>query len=168
MSLAIQLARENVTRQTGGPFGAAIFDKNDGSLVAVGVNSVVGQNASIAHAETVAIALAQQRLRTYDLAGLPDRRCSLYTSAQPCVMGFGIIWWGGIIRLVSEARPEDIETLVGFREGPLTDDWQSKLRDRIGLPKVEVEVDLLRQKACEVLRAYAESGQPVYNAGSGP
>ena len=37
MRLAIAMARENVQRNTGGPFGAAIFQMESGKLIAVGM-----------------------------------------------------------------------------------------------------------------------------------
>src|SRR2546430_3824933 len=40
MALVISLARENVDRRTGGPFGAALFETAPGRLGAGGVNSV--------------------------------------------------------------------------------------------------------------------------------
>ena len=48
MQLAIELARSNIRHDSGGPFGAAIF-RDDGQLLAVGVNRVVPQNCSAAH-----------------------------------------------------------------------------------------------------------------------
>ena len=56
MRLVVELARENIRRETGGPFGAAVFDES-GGLVAPGVNLVLSGNCSILHAEMVAIAL---------------------------------------------------------------------------------------------------------------
>ena len=41
MPFVIELARRNVVEQTGGPFGAAIFESATGILVAPGVNRVV-------------------------------------------------------------------------------------------------------------------------------
>ena len=41
MRLAIRLADENLARGTGGPFGAAVFERDSGQLISVGVNSVV-------------------------------------------------------------------------------------------------------------------------------
>ena len=165
MSLAISLARENVERKTGGPFGAAVFDENTDKLLSVGVNSVVVENTSIAHAETVAITLAQKSLRTYDLSSDAQRKVSLYTTGQPCIMCFGVIWWSGIAKLVCAARTEDIEAIVGFKEGPLPTDWQQTLEHRDGLPDIEVKQDVLRPEACAILESYAASGLPVYNAG---
>lgn len=167
MRFVIDLSRRNVAARTGGPFGAAIFDEQVGALISCAVNAVVTQNQSIAHAETLAIMLAQQKLKTFDLASDKDREYALYTSGQPCIMCFGATWWSGVTHLVCAARTEDIEELTGFREGPLPADWAGQLEGREELPKIDVISDVLRDEACEVLRAYAESGQPVYNAGAG-
>ena len=55
MRLAVALSRLNVERETGGPFGAAVFELETGRLVAVGVNSVVRLNCSALHAEVVTL-----------------------------------------------------------------------------------------------------------------
>ncbi|MFQ5650911.1 MAG: nucleoside deaminase [bacterium] len=165
MRLAIALARRNVQEKTGGPFGAAIFDERSNRLVSLAVNAVVSENLSVAHAETLATILAQRKLGTYDLAQNPETRYALYSSGQPCIMCFGVTWWSGITKLVCAARSEDIEEIVGFKEGPLPEAWVSQLQNRRGLPAIEVVQDLLREEVCEVLRLYAASGQPVYNAG---
>ena len=60
MRLAIRLASENVARGTGGPFGAAVIERDTGRVVSVGVNVVVPSGCSLAHAEAMALALAQQ------------------------------------------------------------------------------------------------------------
>ena len=166
MKFTIDIARRNVKEKSGGPFGAAVFDEADGTLIAAAGNAVVQQRTSIAHAETLAITLAQHRLNTFDLAHNPDKNYSLYASGQPCIMCYGVIWWSGITKLVCAARGEDVEGITGFREGPMTDDWPSLLEQRKGLPRVTVIRDLLRGEACEVLREYANSDLPVYNAGS--
>src|SRR5258708_38317484 len=62
MRLAIAVSRENVDRGTGGPFGAAIFERDTGQLVAVGMNSVVRLNNCTLHGEMVAFMMAQQRV----------------------------------------------------------------------------------------------------------
>src|SRR5262245_59128733 len=54
MELAIAMSRENVERETGGPFGAAIFETQTGRLVAVGMNSVVRLNNCTRHGAMVA------------------------------------------------------------------------------------------------------------------
>jgi tRNA(Arg) A34 adenosine deaminase TadA len=166
MQLAIDLARRNVAERTGGPFGAIVVEESTGMCVAAGVNLVVSSGLSLAHAEAVAIMLAQLRTGTYDLAGQAQKRYSLYASGQPCIMCFGILWWSGITRLVCAARGEDVESITTFREGPLPDDWPRLLSQRTGLPPIEVVQDVLRDEACDVLRAYSAAGHPVYNPGS--
>jgi tRNA(Arg) A34 adenosine deaminase TadA len=64
MALAVRLARENVARGTGGPFGAVVFD-DAGRVIAPGINQVVTGGSSILHAEIVALALAQRRLLSW-------------------------------------------------------------------------------------------------------
>src|SRR5690349_12743872 len=73
MRVAVALSRENVQRRTGGPFGAAIFERDSGALVSVGVNSVVRLSNCTLHAEMVAFMLAQHRVRSFTLAapGMP-------------------------------------------------------------------------------------------------
>ncbi len=166
MRLVIDAAMRNVDSGTGGPFGAGVFDEQTGQVIALGVNSVVAQKTSIAHAEVLAIALAQQRLGTFDLANDPQKHFSLFCSAQPCIMCFGTTWWSGISRLVTAARGADVERITGFDEGPVPEDWSAMLADRRDLPHVEVVKDVLREEATGVLQKYADLGHPVYNAGS--
>ncbi|HEX7025091.1 MAG TPA: hypothetical protein VF187_09775, partial [Gemmatimonadales bacterium] len=54
MRLAIALSRENVVQGSGGPFAAAIFERESGRLIAVGVNSVTRLNNCVLHGEIVA------------------------------------------------------------------------------------------------------------------
>src|SRR5262249_31706308 len=98
LRLAIRLALENVQRQTGGSFGAAVFESDPGKLVAAGVNSVLRLNCSVLHAEVVALALAQARLETFTLRGPPKHE--LVVSCEPCAMCLGAILWSGVTRLI--------------------------------------------------------------------
>jgi tRNA(Arg) A34 adenosine deaminase TadA len=156
IGLAIKLARSNVEFATGGPFGAAIFDDAD-RLVAVGVNRVELLRSSLAHAEIVALAGAQQKLgrARLDEGG---GRYMLASSSQPCCQCYGAIVWGGINQLLIAARTEDTESLAGFDEGPLPSDWIGELERR----GIRVQRDLRREAACEVLRLYAARGGARY------
>jgi tRNA(Arg) A34 adenosine deaminase TadA len=166
MRWAIELAHRNVAEGTGGPFAAIVVDESTGNCASAGVNLVVSSGTSLAHAEAVAIMLAQLRRGTFDLAGNPHRRYSLYATGQPCIMCFGILWWSGITKLACAARAEDIERITGFREGPVPGDWPRLLAQRNDVPPIEVVQDLLRDDACDVLHAYKAAGHPVYNPGS--
>jgi tRNA(Arg) A34 adenosine deaminase TadA len=164
MGFVIELSRRNVAERSGGPFAAAVFEIGENRLISVGLNVVVPSHSSVAHAEILALALAQQRLRSFDLGGHGARRFELVTSAQPCVQCFGAIWWSGIGRLVVGARREEVESITGFREGPLVDDWIDRLENRRDLLRgVEVVLDVMRDEACQVLRDYVEGGGTVYN-----
>jgi tRNA(Arg) A34 adenosine deaminase TadA len=158
MRFVLDLARENVAAG-GGPFAAGVFEHDSGRLLAAGANRVVASGYSCAHAEVVALSLAQRRLGHYDL-GQPDAPASeLVSSAEPCLMCMGAVLWSGVRYLVCGARGEDV-TAVGFDEGPKPQDWVGELRRR----GIEVRSDVLRDQACELLRAYQAAGGPIYNA----
>lgn len=166
MEWVLSLAHRNIEARSGGPFAAAVFEKVSGRLVSVGVNRVVPCHTSIAHAETVALALAQQKLESHDLAaaGLPEME--LVASAQPCIQCFGNTWWSGVRGLLIGARAQDVEEIVGFHEGPLPAGWPELLENRPApLPSVSVTRDLLREEARAVLARYRDMGGFVYNAG---
>ena len=163
MRLAIALAHANVKNQTGGPFGAAVFQCDTGTLVSVGVNRVVSQHCSFAHAEIMALGLAQQSLGTFDLGGEDLPAHELVTSAQVCVMCFGAIIWSGVRSVVSGATSQDVENIVGFDEGNLPPNWVHELE----LRGINVETELLRSEAREVLKMYAASNGIVYNGRCG-
>ena len=67
MRWIIGLSRRNVEQASGGPFAAGVFAANSGRLLAAGVNRVEPLGLSPAHAEIMAIAFAQKRLRNWDL-----------------------------------------------------------------------------------------------------
>lgn len=159
MAFVIAAARQNVVRETGGPFAAAIFESDSGALVSLGVNLVTTQGLSVLHAEIVAIALAQKKLITFDL-GEPSRvDYDLIASTEPCAMCLGAIIWSGVRRLVTAALDEDARD-IGFDEGPKPENWIRTLTDR-GL---EVMPAVERDAARAVLRFYLESGGLIYNS----
>jgi tRNA(Arg) A34 adenosine deaminase TadA len=156
VALAIELARGNVENRSGGPFGAAVFT-GAGRLVAVGVNRVVPQSCSVAHAEMMAYMLAQQRLQRYRL-NEDGTRFILATSAQPCCQCYGATVWAGIDELLIGARAGDVEELTEFDEGPLPADWIDELEKR----GIRVKRDILREAARQVFVRYRELGGAAY------
>jgi len=156
MSLAIALAKTNVTEQTGGPFGAAIF-MEDGTLLGVGVNRVVPQSNPTAHAEIVAIQFTSHLMGTFDLASLG--KLTLASSAQPCAMCCGAIPWSGISTLLTGATASDTERLTGFDEGPIHPEWKEEYKKR-GILVVD---NVLRADACAVFQLYKDLDGQIYN-----
>ncbi len=163
MRIVIRFSKLNFENDTGGPFAAGIFEKESGKVIIIGVNRVVPSNVSSAHAEIVALSLAQQKLGTFDLGGpeMPDYQ--IVVNGRPCAMCFGSIPWSGVRSVVVGASGEQIESLTGFDEGPIHPDWQSELQQR----GIEVIEDVLAEEACKVFRDFGASGQPVYNGRSG-
>ena len=161
VALAIELSRLNIESRSGGPFGAAVFGP-DARIVAVGVNRVLPQQCSLAHAETMAYMLAQQRTQRSRLNELEDGTrigpFTLATSAQPCCQCYGATFWAGVDRLLIGARSEDVESLTEFDEGPLPADWIGELQKR----GIEVVRDLHRDDARAVLKQYGELGGTFY------
>ena len=158
MGFAIELARLNIEHGTGGPFGAAIFETDTGRLLAPGVNLVEPAHCSIAHAEMVAIALAQQTLGVFDLSA-NGRTCELVTSTEPCAMCLGAVPWSGVRRVICGARGQDA-CAIGFDEGAKPVDWIGALAER----GIEVTRDVQRDQARAVLQHYHTSGGLIYNA----
>ncbi|MEP6484059.1 MAG: nucleoside deaminase [Rudaea sp.] len=156
VGLAIDLARRNVEEKTGGPFGAVVFT-GEGRIVSVGVNRVIPESCSAAHAEIMAYMLAQTRLRRKRL-NEGGEKFMLATSAQPCCQCYGATVWAGIDTLLIGARTEDVEELTEFNEGPLPADWIGELA-KIG---IAVRRDILRDRAREVFELYARSGGEHY------
>jgi len=159
MQLAIELARLNVEHGTGGPFGAAVFDMESHHLVSVGTNLVTSSNYSMAHAEMVAMSIAQQKLGRFDLGAKEGVRLELVTSSEPCAMCFGALPWSGIRHLVCGARSEDARA-IGFDEGPIHPHWINELNKR----GISVETGVCSDEAKAVLDQYSTNGGAIYNA----
>ena len=157
MRLAIAVARENVERGSGGPFGAAIFDAA-GRIVSVGMNSVVRHNNCTLHGEMVAFMMAQQRLGTFTLKSphLPVHQ--LYTSCEPCAMCLGTTLWSGVQRVVYAATREDASVLR-FEEGPVFPESYRYLEDR----GIEIVRGVLREEGRAVLELYRSKSGKIYN-----
>jgi len=100
MRRALELAREGVEADLGGPFGAVIL--RGGELVATGQNRVTSSGDPTAHAEVVAIRAACEALGTHVLAG-----CQLFASCEPCPMCLGAIGWSRLDRLWFAATRQD-------------------------------------------------------------
>jgi len=158
MELAIMLARENVERDTGGPFGAAIFEAATGTLVGVGVNLVLSHQNSCLHAEMVAFMMAEARVGSFtlDLPGGPAHE--LATSCEPCAMCLGGVLWSGVRRVLCGASREDAHDLA-FDEGPVFPESYAYLEAR----GVQFTRDIRRPEARAVLEMYRRRGGAVYN-----
>jgi len=156
MLLAIALSAENVRQGTGGPFGAIVVHQETGQLTGVGVNLVSSSGFSMAHAEVVALSLAQRAVENWDLGA--ESAMQLVTSCEPCAMCLGAIPWSGVSSVICGADGSDAEA-VGFDEGDKPQHWTELLASR----GMKVHVHVLRQEAAAVLADYAANAGEIYN-----
>ncbi len=159
MAQVIHFSRLNFMYKTGGPFAAGIFERDSGKLITMGVNRVVPSSCSSAHAEIMALSVAQKKLGTFDLGGEGQPAHQIVINGQPCAMCFGAIPWSGVRSVVTAAHGYEVEALTGFDEGPVHPNWIHELEKR----DIEVITDVLRKEACNALAAFGRSGQIVYN-----
>jgi tRNA(Arg) A34 adenosine deaminase TadA len=158
MRFAIDLARRNVEAGSGGPFGAAVFERATGRLLSVGVNSVVRLESSVLHAEMLALMRAQQRLGSYTLHRPGEPEYELFSSCEPCAMCLGGILWSGVRRLVCGAGAVEARA-IGFDEGPVFAESYRHL-EQAG---IVIRLGLLADEASAIIRRYRERGGPIYN-----
>ena len=159
MQLAVALSAENLRQETGGPFGAIVVEEETGRLVGMGVNLVTRSHMSAAHAEIVALSLAQKAMKSWNLG--VGAAMQLVTSCEPCAMCFGAVPWSGVRSLVCGARKGDAEA-AGFDEGDKPLAWVSTLEQR----GIRVKRDILREPAVRVLQEYIQGeGAIIYHPG---
>jgi len=160
MAAVIRFSRLNIVHKSGGPFAAGVFERDSGKIVVIGVNRVVMSSCSSAHAEVMALSLAQKLLGVWDLGGQDQPVHQLVVNWRPCAMCYGSVVWSGVRSLVVAGVGPELEEITGFDEGPIHPQWRSELEQR----GIEVFKDILREEAIEVYREFAASQQLVYNA----
>lgn len=106
MRRAIELSRQKMNENHGGPFGAVIV--RDGKIIGEGWNKVTSGNDPTAHAEVVAIREACKSLGHYKLEG-----CEIYTSCEPCPMCLAAIYWSRLDRIYYANTRKDAAN-IGF------------------------------------------------------
>lgn len=90
------------------PFAALVADEHGNIITAAGNNSLPPDGDPTQHAELRAAAQAA-KLRTPEQLG----RCTLYSSAEPCCMCSGAIYWTNIGRVVYALSEHKLLTLTG-------------------------------------------------------
>ncbi|SNX66093.1 tRNA(Arg) A34 adenosine deaminase TadA [Streptomyces sp. TLI_55] len=167
MRLVHRLADRNWREGNGGPFAALVAERDTGRIVSAGVNVVLASGVSSAHAEVVALSLAQTAVGGWDLGGDGMPAHELVVNWRPCVQCYGATMWSGVRGLVVAGEGPELEEITTFDEGPLGADWAEQFQAR----GIEVTGDVLRDEALAVFRAYRKAvdadGTVVYNARAG-
>jgi len=160
MAAVIEFSRRNFMENTGGPFAAGVFERDSGKVVVIGVNRVMPFNCSSAHAEIMALSMAQKMLNTYDLGAEGFPAYELVVNWRPCAMCFGAVLWSGVRRLTIAGEGQELEDITGFDEGPVAEDWRGELERR----GIALKEDVLRDEALAAYKEFAASQNFVYNA----
>lgn len=90
------------------PFAALVVDAGGNIIAEAGNDSLPPDGDPTRHAELLAAALAARRLSPSQLAA-----ATLYTSAEPCAMCAGAIYWCGIGRVVYALSEHKLLGLTG-------------------------------------------------------
>ena len=93
------------------PFGSILADAEGHVLMEQGNGYRSEGNDRTAHAERL---LASRAARAYGMDFLGT--CTLYTSAEPCAMCAGAIYWAGIGRVVFGQTEKDLKRQTGDHE----------------------------------------------------
>ena len=145
----IQVSRES--REHGNtPFGALLTDK-DGNILMEQENIEISQRDATGHAET---ALVRRASHEYSRAFLKD--CTLYTTAEPCAMCSGAIYWAGIGRVVYGMTERRLLQLTGSNEQNPTFDLPCRDVFARGQKDIKVEGPFpeVEEEAAEVHKGY--------------
>jgi tRNA(Arg) A34 adenosine deaminase TadA len=108
-----------------------------------------------AHAERL---LASWAAKAFD----PDylRRCTLYSSAEPCAMCAGALYWAGVGRVVYGQSEKGLKAATGAHEENPTLDLPCRIVFAAGQRPTEVVGPLLEQEAARLQADYwAERGE---------
>lgn len=145
---AFEVARQSRSRGDH-PFGALLADA-EGTVLLEQCNGFSAEGGDMtAHAERL---LATRASRSYSpefLAG-----CTLYSSAEPCAMCAGAIYWAGIGRVVYGQAESSLKAVTGDHPENPTLDLPCRVVFAAGQRKVEVIGPLLEQEAAALQRDF--------------
>lgn len=143
MRMAIELGRNGVLNNIGGPFGAVVV--RNGEVVGRGWNKVTSTNDPTAHAEVTAIRDACARLGTFQLDD-----CVIYTSCEPCPMCLGAIYW---------ARPKQIYFAASRRDAAAIDFDDDHIYEEMSTPLTERQIpitQICREEALDLFNHWTD------------
>jgi tRNA(Arg) A34 adenosine deaminase TadA len=131
------------------PFGSILAD-HDGNVLLEQCNGYSSEGSDrTAHAERL---LATRAGKAYDLDFLAG--CTMYTSAEPCAMCSGAIYWAGIGRVVFGLSESEMKQQIGdSRENP-TLDLPSRIVFAAGQRPTEVVGPMLAGEAAKLHEEY--------------
>ena len=89
------------------PFGAILVN-GDGTIVLESENRSITEHDFTAHAEVMLMHEAARRFEPEYLS-----RCTMYSSAEPCPMCAGSVYWAGVRRVVYGLDIPSLDAVIG-------------------------------------------------------
>ncbi len=127
------------------PFGSILADADGNVLMEQGNGYTSEGGDRTAHAERI---LASRAAKKYDVAFLAG--CTLYTSAEPCAMCSGAIYWAGIGRVVFGQTEKALKEQTGDHEENPTLDLPCHIVFEAGQRPTEIVGPLLEVEAAKL------------------
>lgn len=143
MRHAIDLATQSRARGDH-PFGALLAGP-DGEILLEAMNTCGTKGDRTGHAERNLMTAASL---AYDVDFLSG--CTMYTSAEPCAMCAGSVYWTGVGRVVHGMTELALKELIGPDPENLTMDLPCRTVFDAGQRKVEVVGPLLSEESAVV------------------
>ncbi|MDJ1006326.1 MAG: nucleoside deaminase [Paracoccaceae bacterium] len=126
------------------PFGALLADA-DGAVLLEAMNTCGTEGDRTGHAERNLMTAASM---AYDAGFLAS--CTMYTSAEPCAMCAGSVYWAGVGRVVHGMSERALKDLIGPDPENLTMDLPCAEVFAAGQRKVDVVGPLLADESARV------------------
>jgi len=131
------------------PFGCILVD-GDGTVLMEQGNAFEEEGQDMtAHAERLLATRASKSWRPGFLA-----QCTLYTSAEPCAMCAGAMYWAGIGRVVYGQSEASLKAITGDHPENPTLDLPCRTVFASGQRKVEVVGPLLEDESADIQRGF--------------
>lgn len=126
------------------PFGAVLVSAGAAVLLEA-ENGFLPERDMTAHAERLLATEASKKFATDYLAG-----CTLYSSAEPCAMCAGAIYWAGIGRVVYGLSEQRLKAITGAHAENPTLDLPCRTVFASGQRAVEIVGPLLEDEAASL------------------
>jgi tRNA(Arg) A34 adenosine deaminase TadA len=123
------------------PFGCVLVGP-EGNVLLEAENGYMPDRDMTGHAERLLATAASKKYRPAELM-----ECTMYTSAEPCAMCSGAVYWVGIGRVVYGLSESRLKTVTGSHPENPTLDLPCRTVFAAGQRKVEVAGPLLEDEA---------------------
>ena len=143
--LRLAIAESLKSRQAGNHPFASILVGPDGTVLMTQHNAYLPDHDMTGHAERVLMTRASTTLPMELL-----KECTIYTSAEPCAMCTGAIYWAGLKRLVYGMSEAKIKEITGKHSENPTLDLPCRVVFAAGQRHVEVIGPMLEDEAAAV------------------